>query len=305
MELSVALKGQLVMSNELRRTLESYQRQTKASWALLEQDYALSWVLKGMSEVPELFEHLVFKGGTCLRKCYFGDYRFSQDGDFSVQGDYPRGNHLENLLNKSCQIAREAQEKHNIFITYGCERYQEKRPHPQNQEAFTIIVQYPWHREPLTRVMIEVTASETVLMSPVKKPLIHPYESFFEGNLQVYTLEEIIAEKIRALLQFSKKLHERGWGRSRARDYYDIWRILKGYGHQINSQVIPSLVTQKCANKEMVFETHEALFSEQLMENLNKSWEQWVRPLVVTNLPEVSTVVHDLRQELNKIYAIN
>ncbi|MEI6628804.1 MAG: nucleotidyl transferase AbiEii/AbiGii toxin family protein [Alphaproteobacteria bacterium] len=27
----------------------------------------------------------IFKGGTCLKKYYFGDYRFSQDPDFSVQ----------------------------------------------------------------------------------------------------------------------------------------------------------------------------------------------------------------------------
>lgn len=291
------------MSNELRRTFESYQRQTKVSWGLLEQDYALSWVLKGMGDVPELSEHLVFKGGTCLRKCYFGDYRFSQDGDFSVQGDYPRGDYLELLLNKACQIAKENQETQNIFISYSCERYQEKKPHPHNQEAFTIAAQYPWQREPLTRVMIEVTSSEEVLVPPIKKSLIHPYESFFASSLQVYALEEIVAEKIRALLQFSKKLHERGWGRSRARDYYDIWRILKDYGNQINAQAIPALATQKCANKEIVFETHEALFSKQLMEDLDKSWEQWVLPLVVTNPPPVEAVIKDLQRELGRIFS--
>ncbi|CAN5145726.1 hypothetical protein BH20BAC1_BH20BAC1_03460 [soil metagenome] len=26
----------------------------------------------------------VFKGGTCLRKCYFPDYRFSEDLDFTL-----------------------------------------------------------------------------------------------------------------------------------------------------------------------------------------------------------------------------
>jgi predicted nucleotidyltransferase component of viral defense system len=28
-------------------------------------------------------DSLVFKGGTCLRKCYFHDYRFSEDLDFT------------------------------------------------------------------------------------------------------------------------------------------------------------------------------------------------------------------------------
>jgi len=27
----------------------------------------------------------IFKGGTCLRKCYFKDYRFSEDLDFTIK----------------------------------------------------------------------------------------------------------------------------------------------------------------------------------------------------------------------------
>lgn len=34
-------------------------------------------------QVDSLRETLVFKGGTALRKCDFGDYRFSEDLDFS------------------------------------------------------------------------------------------------------------------------------------------------------------------------------------------------------------------------------
>ena len=44
---------------------------------------ALPRVLAGISEVPELRETLAFKGGTALKKCYFSDYRFSEDLDFS------------------------------------------------------------------------------------------------------------------------------------------------------------------------------------------------------------------------------
>ena len=34
-------------------------------------------------ELYKLKETMIFKGGTALKKCYFGDYRFSQDLDFS------------------------------------------------------------------------------------------------------------------------------------------------------------------------------------------------------------------------------
>src|SRR5579872_3108892 len=54
--------------------------------AVLERDYCLAWFLVGLSRAP-LREFLVFKGGTALKRCYFGDYRFSEDLDFTLSGD--------------------------------------------------------------------------------------------------------------------------------------------------------------------------------------------------------------------------
>ncbi len=51
--------------------------------AVLERDYCLSWFLVGLSRNP-LRELLLFKGGTALKKCYFPDYRFSEDLDFTL-----------------------------------------------------------------------------------------------------------------------------------------------------------------------------------------------------------------------------
>ena len=50
---------------------------------VLERDYCLSWFLVGMSRSP-LHDQLAFKGGTALKKCYFADYRFSEDLDFTL-----------------------------------------------------------------------------------------------------------------------------------------------------------------------------------------------------------------------------
>ena len=56
--------------------------------AVLERDYCRAWFLVGLSRSP-LRESLVFKGGTALKRCYFGDYRFSEDLDFSLADESP------------------------------------------------------------------------------------------------------------------------------------------------------------------------------------------------------------------------
>ena len=44
----------------------------------------LGWLLAGIYAQPTLSENWVFKGGTCLKKCYFETYRFSEDLDFTL-----------------------------------------------------------------------------------------------------------------------------------------------------------------------------------------------------------------------------
>jgi Nucleotidyl transferase AbiEii toxin, Type IV TA system len=52
--------------------------------SVVEKDYVLGWVLAGIFNHPVLAKHWVFKGGTCLKKCYFETYRFSEDLDFTL-----------------------------------------------------------------------------------------------------------------------------------------------------------------------------------------------------------------------------
>jgi predicted nucleotidyltransferase component of viral defense system len=52
---------------------------------VVEKDYVLGWILAGMYGHEELAESWVFKGGTCLKKCYFETYRFSEDLDFTLR----------------------------------------------------------------------------------------------------------------------------------------------------------------------------------------------------------------------------
>lgn len=51
---------------------------------VVEKDYVIGWVLAGIYHHAALIESWIFKGGTCLKKCYFETYRFSEDRDFTL-----------------------------------------------------------------------------------------------------------------------------------------------------------------------------------------------------------------------------
>ena len=50
----------------------------------VEKDYVLGWVLMAIQEHSECQGKWIFKGGTCLKKCFFDNYRFSEDLDFTI-----------------------------------------------------------------------------------------------------------------------------------------------------------------------------------------------------------------------------
>src|SRR5712691_4658357 len=51
---------------------------------VIEKDYFLGWLLAGIYAHQTLAPVWVFKGGTCLKKCYFETYRFSEDLGFTI-----------------------------------------------------------------------------------------------------------------------------------------------------------------------------------------------------------------------------
>ena len=50
---------------------------------IIERDYVLAWFLTCLA-AHGLRGCLAFKGGTALRRCWFNDYRFSEDLDFTL-----------------------------------------------------------------------------------------------------------------------------------------------------------------------------------------------------------------------------
>jgi predicted nucleotidyltransferase component of viral defense system len=170
----------------LKSRIQKETQNRDVKWETVEQDYILSWALKGISQIPALKKNLVFKGGTALKKMYFGDYRFSQDLDFSVKNDGKDLEHLEGLIAQACLKATEHIQALGENVELRSEPYFEKQAHPEGQKAFLIEARLPWHREFYTKVYAEFSFQEIILMNPQERKIFHEYGEPFDGFMLVY-----------------------------------------------------------------------------------------------------------------------
>jgi predicted nucleotidyltransferase component of viral defense system len=280
---------------EITSLLKHRARETGMRLDILEKDYALSYLLAAIAAESSLGEELVLKGGTALRKCYFSDYRFSEDLDFSTRstGAIPE---LDDKISSALRRMNKMLDERGPFQVQA-EPFLLKEPHPFEQAAYLIRVQFPTHRQPLCRLKVEITVDEPLLLPPEKRALLHDYDEPLAAEIRVYQIAEIVAEKLRALLQSKARLAERGWGASRVcRDYYDLWAILH---REPLKETIPDLVKQKCAVRNLTFETPSDFFAEPLLQVARAEWRAQILPFV-SDAPAPEQVVAELKMRVQQ-----
>lgn len=272
-------------------------RETGTRLDILEKDYALSYLLAAMTASPELGNRLVLKGGTALRKFYYPDYRFSEDLDFSTRppGMIPE---IESKMNAAIQDMNERLDERGPFHAQ-VEPLLLREPHPLDQSAFLVRVQFPAHRQALCRLKVEITIDEPILLPPATRPLIHDYEETLTVNASIYALEEIVAEKLRALLQSRSRLKSRGWGASRVcRDYYDLWSILR---RETMIDSIPELVRRKCEIRNLNFNDPSEFLAAPLREIARTEWKAQILPFVPDS-PAPETILSELENLIGRLW---
>ncbi|MDR3492134.1 MAG: nucleotidyl transferase AbiEii/AbiGii toxin family protein [Gammaproteobacteria bacterium] len=282
----------------LRIKIQDEANLKKVPMHVIEKDYALSYVLAGMANQPELSHSLIFKGGTALKKIFFGDYRFSEDLDFSVI-NAPKDKQLENALNNALSLSKELLNEYGSF-DIQLKRNPEKAPHPKGQDAFNVMVKFPWQPTPLCRIKVEITHDESVILSPEYKPILHGYEEEIDCAVACYHIEEIVAEKLRALLQTHQKLVARGWNRPRARDYYDLWCILKNYSAAVDANRLIAMLDKKCKHRDVSYQNIDDFFTDELVKEAHQHWQATLGVLV-RELSECATVLNETKSLISNL----
>src|SRR3989441_4329075 len=207
----------------LRLRLEEARKRLRLPWEVLERDYLLSWILAGITQVEILQNSLVFKGGTALKKCYFGDYRFSEDLDFTGVGSVPTGTAMEAAVKEACVRAVQLLDPY-APVEILCERHTEREPHPGSQKPSTSA-----HASPGTGSPTPVSWSRSHWTRRYSDPHCDGQSFTTMESHSAWRSPPILLRK--SWLRNSEPSSStpgrlRAGAGSRARDYYDLWRIL-------------------------------------------------------------------------------
>lgn len=257
--------------------IRSVSQKKKVQQYIVEKDYALSYLLASIVSTDGLGENLVLKGGTALKKLYFADYRFSEDLDYSTRVIGPIQQINETMETVVHSMGEMLNERGPFQVEL--EPLLLKQPHPGDQKAYLVRVQFPEQRQPLCRLKVEITVDEPILTPVEIRPVLHGFVEEIDARIPVYSLTEITAEKLRALLQSKARLQERGWGASRVcRDYFDLWNLLQIPGLK-SADFIP-LLAQKCVVRDVAYASPEDFISEDLLAVARSEWAQQLLPFV-------------------------
>ena len=223
-----------------RREILDLAAQTAVNPHVIEKDYVLGWMLAGIYAHEELAESWIFKGGTCLKKCFFETYRFSEDLDFTLRNEA----HIDAGFLK------------RVFGEVGAWIYEETGIEmPADQQEFEIFrnprgnpscqgkLSYKGPispTRPLPRIKLDLTADERIVLPPATAEIFHPYSDAPEDGIEVlaYDYVEAFAEKFRALGE-----------RTRPRDLYDVVNLYRNTEARPEQQQFLAVLRDKCAFK--------------------------------------------------------
>jgi predicted nucleotidyltransferase component of viral defense system len=248
--------------------------------------------------IPVLRSQLVFKGGTCLRKCWFSDYRFSEDLDFTaISPEFElTDQHLSGISEKlwahagirSHIVSLKALRYHDKLTGYeavikywGADHSKNEVPPPPER----------WQ----SKIKVEIILFEKMIFDPTERALYHPYSDSLLGNKPIpcYDIHEVLSEKIRALIQRSY---------TAPRDYYDIW-YLSGHTPNLDWDSIVRAFHEKMRYKGLEFRGVDQLINPRNERAVKMAWRNSLSHQIPTDaFPDFDTVKKELEDLFLKVF---
>lgn len=282
----------------LQKEIANISELLGVSKSVIDKDWMLGHFIAAIFNEPELKETLIFKGGTCLKKCWFEDYRFSEDLDFtSMSPEFElTQNHLKFITKhiednsgvithivslRPLQFQNKLTGYEAIIKFWGAD-------HPRN-------LMPPSPDRWQTKIKIEIILYEEMIFEVTERPVSHPYSDklALENAIPCYKIEEVLSEKIRALIQRSY---------TAPRDYYDIWYLSNSFP-DLNWRVIVEAFYKKMKFKNIEFTGIDQLINPKSDKALKGAWKNSLgHQIQPDKLPEYEVVRENLLQLFELIF---
>ncbi len=190
-----------------RHDLEAYASSTGAGRGAIEKDYVISILLLLISEMPDFHEYhkrMVFYGGTCIKKIFYPrETRFSVDLDFS------------NMPLKTCLSLFKLFKERLVGENLGVTNFTDVRLIRQQESGVDFKIQFNSLLGQSDHVVFNLFTTSPMKTPSLRHPYVKPYFQDQRPTIRVMAMQEILAEKTRALLQ-----------RHEPRDVLDVWFLM-------------------------------------------------------------------------------
>jgi predicted nucleotidyltransferase component of viral defense system len=244
-------------------------------------DSLMPALLSGIASAPALAGNLVLKGGAALRQFYFADARYSNDLDFSALSQLPSAAVLTASVQEAALVSGNLLGVGRDVRLYVEEVERQFKPVPLRSFHFV----YEWNHHMDVRVAVEISLDETIVRSPAWLPLLHVPSRLGSRcpapGCLVYTLDEIVAEKMRALLQWKRQLKEKNRrDMPVARTCFDLHFLLSRHRERISHAGFAQLLTDKCRTRDVDFLGAASFFDEELIGVAKQKWTEQIAPVM-------------------------
>lgn len=243
---------------------------------VLERDYCLAWFLNAMAQ-SDLRPVLAFKGGTALKRCYFADYRFSEDLDFTLREALP----FEEIRARLDPVYAAVGQQSGIVFAF------DRQDQRVRTNTHTFYLRYTGPLPGNNNVKVDITINEVLSFPLANRPLLRGYAEFADipenRSILVYSLDEIAAEKTVALTDPA---------RNEPRDLYDLWYLAVNEEVQLD-HLLPA-ICQKLEFREKPCEDLQAALARKEA-RLRALWNTRLSYQMVA-LPPFEQVFRELRR---------
>jgi len=260
-----------------QKEINRFATKKRVSDRQIEKDYVLSWLLFAISKNEILYNALVFKGGTVLKKAYFEDYRFSEDLDFTLINETVSN---EQILSEFNNLFDFIKEESNIDIRIDPKKW---AIHESGSLQFYIDYVASLQGSMGSRdLKIDITRGEILETEIETKQIFRDYSDLEEDfQLQCYSLAEVLIEKMTALM-----------GRTEPRDLYDFWYLTEIERLDVSDFLFE--FQNKAQNKNQDSKN----FMEKVMSKETAFKRDWEKKLVsqIHDLPKYEEVIREAKR---------